>query len=111
MSIWAVSKWDDVNNRQEYIRFFTDRINALAYAVDYAGQRILEKNPALTHEGIIKALVPIFSELYRYDSVPHLVKIEEISVASDYRSFSTYSLEEILTEDGDKIDTFQWGGL
>lgn len=111
MSIWAVSKWDDVNNRQEYIRFFTDRINALAYAVDYAGQRILENNPSLTHEGVIKALVPIFSELYRYDSVPHLVKIEEIFVASDYRSFSTYSLEEILTEDGDKIDTFQWGGL
>ena len=111
MSIWAVSKGDNVNNRPEYIRFFTDRINALAYAVDYAGQWILENNPALTHEGVIKALVPIFSELYRYDSVPHLVKIEEIFVASDYRSFSTYSLEEILTEDGDKIDTFQWGGL
>lgn len=111
MSIWAVSKWDDVNNRQEYIRFFTDRINALAYVVDYVGHRILEKNPALTHEGVIKALVPIFSELYRYNNMPPLIKIEEIFVASDYRSFSTYSLEEILTEDGDKIDTFQWGGL
>ena len=111
MSIWAVSKWDDVSNRQEYIRFFTDRINALAYAVDYAGHRIMENNPTLTHEEVIKALVPIFSELYRYDSVPYLVKIKEIFVASDYRSFSTYSLEEILTADGDKIDTFQWGGL
>lgn len=111
MSVWAVSKWDDVNNRQQYIGFFTDRINALAYAVDYVGKWILENNPALTHEGVIKALVPIFSELYRYDSVPHLVEIEEILVASDYRSFSTYSLQEILTEDGDKIDTFQWGGL
>lgn len=111
MSIWAVSRWDDVSNRQEYIRFFTDRINALAYAVDYAGHRIMEKNPTLTHEEVIKALVPIFSELYRYDSVPYLVKIKEISVASDYRSFSIYSLQEILTEDGDKIDTFQWGGL
>lgn len=99
MSIWAVSRWDDVSNRQEYIRFFTDRINALAYAVDYAGHWILEKNPALTHKEVIKALVPIFSELYRYDNVPHLVKIEEIFVASDYRSFSTYSLQEILTEE------------
>lgn len=101
MSIWAVSKWDDVNNRQEYIRFFTDRINALAYAVDYAGYRILEKNPALTHKEVVKALVPVLSELYKYDSVPHLVKIEEILVASDYRSFSTYSIQEILTEYAD----------
>ena len=111
MSIWGVSKGDKEGRCQKYAKFFTNRIDALAYAVDYAGQWILENNPALTHEGVIKALVPIFSELYRYDSVPHLVKIEEIFVASDYRSFSTYSLQEILTEDGDKIDTFQWGGL
>lgn len=111
MSIWAVSKWDDVNNRQQYLKFFTDRINALAYAMDYAGQWVLENNPTLTHEEVIKKLAPIFSELYRYDYVPYLVEIKEILVASDYRSFSTYSLEEILTESGDKIDTFQWGGL
>lgn len=111
MSVWAVSKWDDVNNRQQYLKFFTDRINALAYAMDYVGQWVLENNPALTHEEVIKELIPIFSELYRTDCVPYLVEIEEILVASDYRSFSTYSLEEILTECGDKIDTFQWGGL
>lgn len=111
MSVWAVSKWDDASNNLQYLEFFNDRLNALAYAIDYVGQLFLEKNPSLTHKEVIKALVPIFSELYRYDSVPHLVKIGEIFTISDYRSFSTYSLQEILTEDGDKIDTFQWGGL
>lgn len=111
MSIWAVSKWDKEGRYQKHAKFFTDRINALAYAMDYAGHWVLENNPTLTHEEVINRLVPIFSELYRYDSIPHLAEIEEILVASDYRSFSNYSLEEILTECGDKIDTFQWGGL
>lgn len=111
MSVWAVSKWDNEGHYQKHVKFFTDRINALAYAMDYVGQLILENNTTLTRERVIKAIAPIFSELYRHDRISHLVEIEEVLVASDYRSFSTYSLEEILTECGDKIDTFQWGGL
>lgn len=111
MTVWAISKWDKEGRYAKRAKFFTDRINALAYAMDYAGQWVLANNPALTREEVIKELAPIFSELYRYNRIPHLVEIEEIFVASDYRSFSTYSLQEILTEDGDKIDTFQWGGL
>lgn len=111
MSVWAVSKWDKEGHYQKHAKFFTDRINALAYAIDYVGQLVLENNPTLTHAEVINKIAPVFSELYRYDSIPHLVEIKEIFVASDYRSFSTYSLGEILTECGDKIDTFQWGGL
>ena len=111
MSVWAVSKWDKEGRYEKRAKFFTDRINALAYAMDYVGKLVLENNPALTHEEVVNAIAPVFSELYRYDRISHLIEIEEILVASDYRSFSTYSLGEILTECGDKIDAFQWGGL